>query len=180
MKNTISLENIDNFVISFDQVHTNRFIFEDKNGNIPLEVQDQVLPLNDEVVIFLRKFEETQKILSHYPSKKYFKTIEEFRFSVLNEEKIKEWLYKRGISFDHQVIWRDGTTAFLMSWKMIIRFSDDILVGKDGLIWDKTLNWTLGFEHNGILFWGKDRIYNNEIQFKEIEVINKLIQSNRI
>ena len=175
MKSRISLENLDNYIISFDEIEYNRWIFEDTNGNIPIGIQSQVFPLKAEANIFLRKFEETQKVLKVYPNQKYFKTVEQLNFFHLKEADIKRWLYDRGIPFAHRVIWRNHTTAFIMTWKMVIKFADDIFSGQNGLIWDSTLNWTLGFEHNYVLYWGKDRIYNNDVQQKEIDAINRLI-----
>ena len=78
------------------------------------------------------------------------------------------------------MIWREDTVAFIITWKMVIRFALDIFLGRNGLIWDQTLNWVLGFEHNDILIWGKDKIYNNEVRFKEIETINRLIENKKM
>lgn len=61
---------------------------------------------------------------------------------------------------------------------MIIKFSDELFFGSDEIIWDKTLNWALIFDHNDVFYFGKNRNFNAEKHSEEITEIKKMINEN--
>jgi len=65
--------------------------------------------------------------------------------------------------------------GFVLTWKIIIKYSDELFFGSDELIWDKTLNWVLFFDHNDIFYFGKNRIYDSDRHSDDIEELNKIV-----
>jgi len=55
---------------------------------------------------------------------------------------------------------------------MVIKFSENLFFANDELIWDKTLNWTLIFDHNDVFYCGKNREFNSEKLNGEIDGTN--------
>jgi len=107
--------------------------------------------------MFLWEFERTQKYLNSISNiKKHFNEFNEFSFG--ENQQVKKWLYERGIPFDSKVFWvTQPEWGLILTWKMLIKFSDRIFFATDEIIWDKTLNWCLIYDHNDIFYFGKNR-----------------------
>ena len=173
----ISLQNIENFSVNLND-HPLKWIFEEENNILSQEFADQIIPLNEDAARFLWTFERTQKILNTaFPTPDHFKNIVEFSSVDKTNEQVKKWLYHRGIKFDNKVFWApDVKWAFVLTWKMVIKFANKLFFGNDEVIWDKTLNWVLFFNHNDIYFFGQDRIHNADIESETIGETRRIIE----
>ena len=58
---------------------------------------------------------------------------------------------------------------------MIIKYSDDLFFGSDTIIWDRTLNSCLIYDHDETSYFGRDRIDNAEVRSEEIKRNNEMI-----
>jgi hypothetical protein len=106
----------------------------------------------------------------------HFKHTFEFYSGNSSNEAVKKWLYQLGIPFEQKVFWIDQPLwGFILTWKMIIKFSDDLFFGSDAVVWDRTLNWCLNYDHNCIFHFGKDRLYNADIRSEEIKKVNDMM-----
>ncbi|MDT7833131.1 hypothetical protein RQM59_12110 [Flavobacteriaceae bacterium S356] len=164
MKNKISeitLDNVEDFCVPLES-HPLNWKFEDEGGYISEEFKDQIIPLDSKAAKFLWDFESTQRHLGNIPKiKDYYKSTLEFYSGSSTNQEVKKWLYNLGVAFDQKVFWVDQPQwGFILTWKMIIKFSDDLFFGSDAVIWDRTLNWCLNYDHNDAFYFGKDRIGN--------------------
>jgi len=177
-KDAITLENVHTFSVPLS-AHPLKWVFEDEHKTLSPEFEDQIIPLTAEASKFLWEFENTQKYLGHISeNKKYFKEQESFKLGKNENQKLKKWLYERGIPFDKKVFWiRQPDSGFVLTWKMLIKFSEKIFFCCDEIIWDKTLNCCLIYEHNDVFCFQKNRIYNAEKHSEEIKEIKKIINT---
>lgn len=149
MPEKISLENLTHFTVPIAD-HPLAWVFE---SEVPLsaEYEDQLFALAPEAARFLRRFEESQRCLY---SLNAYQDEAEFSFDIGQEQEVKKWLYRRGIPFDQSVFWVAGPgRAFVMSWKVMIKFWDSIFRASDEIIWDATLNWVLRYNHNQVFLF---------------------------
>ena len=66
--------------------------------------------------------------------------------------------------------------GFLLTWKMVIKYSHNLFSGCDQSVWDKTLNWRLEYHHDGLFTYGKDYIFDAQsAMIKRHEIINKTL-----
>ncbi len=179
MKNKITLENVHTFSIPLSE-HPLKWKLEDDDTELSAEFEDQIIALTADASKFLWNFESTQRYLGSISAiGKYFNEQDELSFGENESQKVKKWLYEKGIPFDQKVFWiTQPDSGFILTWKMVIKFSDDIFFGSDEVIWDKTLNWCLIFDHNDIFYFGKNRNFNAEKHSEEIDGIKKLIDEN--
>jgi hypothetical protein len=179
VKNTITLENIHTFSIPLEE-HPLKWKFEEDDKKLSAEFEDQIIPLTSEASKFLWNFESTQRYLNSISAVgKYFNEQNEFSFGENDSQKVKKWLFERGIPFDQKVFWvTQPEWGFILTWKMIIKFSDELFFGTNELIWDKTLNWALIYDHNDVFYFGKNRNFNTEKHSEEITEIKKMINKN--
>jgi hypothetical protein len=149
---------------------------------LPETHQAQLLFLNEAASKFLYKFlSDAHLITSGFwaPFEKgNFKTVEEFsQLNRTDESKqlVKKWLYQRGIAFGNWVyVLQNGPEpAMLMTWKMVIKYSADLFIHHDVVIFDQTTNWCLVFFHEDKLFFGKDNIYDTTEDDKRMEELNE-------
>ena len=90
-------------------------------------------------------------------SEKYFNKIAVYNSAFANKQEIKKYLYGLGIPFDRKVyIPEQPHTAFVMTWKMVIKYAHVLFFANDQAIWDKSLNWRLEYHHDGEFAFGKD------------------------
>lgn len=59
---------------------------------------------------------------------------------------------------------------------MVIKNHDGLFRGSDQTIWDKSLNWGLAYDHNDLFYFGRNRIYNSQIESEKIAEHNKIIK----
>jgi hypothetical protein len=107
----------------------------------------------------------------------HYKNTSEFYSGTSSDQEVKKWLYNLGIPFSQKVFWIDQPqTGFVLTWKMIIKYSEDLFFGSDAVIWDKTLNWCLNYHHDDMFHFGKDRLDNADLRSKEIQRNNELMK----
>ncbi|MGL4596590.1 MAG: hypothetical protein ACRCYO_03625 [Bacteroidia bacterium] len=171
----ITLENIESYAVPLSE-HPMKWIFEKEEGVAPsIEFQDQIIPLHADAAMFLWRFRMTQRM---GVDEKNFLQTDSYSIVGKSSEEVKKWLYDRGIPFDQKVFWASQPKdAFVLTWKMVIKFWEDLFHGSDELIWDKTLNWVLEYDHNDLFSFGKNRIFNSETHSDEILKRNEFIQA---
>lgn len=172
----ITLENIEEFAIPLSN-HILKWKFELENEQeLYKEFEDQIIPLNQEASKFLYQFQNSQKILDLEVSQ-YFKKEESITVNEDSGKEVKKWLYQLGVKFDTKVFWVESERhAFVLTWKMIIKFWESIFFADDEIIWDKTLNWVLGYHHEGAFYFSKDRIYDTNAESQEIAKTNETLK----
>lgn len=176
----ITLENLEGFCVPLES-HPLKWKFEDEDGFISDEYKDQIIPLHPKAAQFLWNFESTQRQLGNIPKMQlHYKKTSEFYIGTSSNQDVKKWLYNLGIPFDQKVFWRDQPEwGFILTWKMIIKFSEDLFFGSDVVLWDRSLNWCLNYHHDDKFYFGRDRIDNADIKSAEIqrnnEMMNELI-----
>lgn len=106
-----------------------------------------------------------------------FKTVEIFdKFWGSDEswQLLKKWLYHRGIAFTNWVIVLTyDDYPILTTWKMVIKYSRDLFIIDDTVVFDQTFNWCLVKFHEGTMFFGKDNIYDPTEENKIMEQLNE-------
>lgn len=153
---TISLYNLEEFKVPLEN-YISKWIFTDeKNELASKKHQDQIFPLTKEAASFLWDYEMKLGIQC---SEKYFKKVTTFNSQFSNQRTIKKYLYNLGIPFDQKVfIAQQPEIAFLLTWKMVIKYSHNLFFANDQIVRDRTLNWQLEFHHEGVFSFGKDLI----------------------
>jgi hypothetical protein len=153
-------------------------VFLGEDGQLPSpEHMDQIRPLDRQAANSLWKFQHDVRLTMFPPdSGKYFRSAEELVFGEGEEQRVKKWLYERGNPFDTTcVICFQPGCAFLLTWKMVIHYSKDLFFGHDTVVWDRSLNWALYYDHNDVFHFAKDRIYDGEAeQLKTLELLRSL------
>jgi hypothetical protein len=143
----ISLENIEEFNVPLDDYIANWIFTDESEQRASIEHEDQIFPLTKEASNFLWNYE--MKLGSEFSDQKT----------------IKKYLFKLGIPFDKKVyIAQQPDTAFVLTWKMVIKYSHNLFFANDQTVWNKTLNWKLEFHHDGEFTFGKDLIYDGQIE----------------
>ncbi len=177
----ISFENIKEFATGFPVQWS--FLGEPEEANaLSQEHKDQVFFLNKEATKFLYQYITSSKMISGPIWKpfneQYFKTIEEFKVGIDCKDELKKWLYNRGIPF-RQFVFIDEDfcgQAVMLTWKMLIKYWDGLFLHNDLIIFDQTLNWGLFYFHHDVLYFGKDKIYDKEIEYQKTKEANELRQ----
>ena len=161
----ISLENIEGFKVLLDN-YVSKWIFTDENDQLAsLEHQDQIFPLTKEAANFLWEYENK---IGTRCSETHFKTVKTFDSEFSDQQTIKKYLYILGIPFDQKTfVAQQPDTAFMLTWKMVIKYAHNLFLGNDQTVWDKTLNWKLEFHHDGAFTFGKGLIYDGQIEIQE-------------
>lgn len=175
---TITLENIESFSTSLSK-HQLKWMFEDAEGNgISKEVKAQVIPLQREAAQFLLDFRHTQQYLNKqiYQESNFEKEVATFISKKQSNEVIKKWLYDLDIPLDRKVFWVNQlNVAFVMTWRMVIKFSDILFFGTDEVLWDKTMNWELSFKSSEVFHFVDNLMFDPETRANEESAMNKLI-----
>jgi len=177
---TITLENIHTFSVPLEE-HALKWKFENGNKKRTDAFEDQIIALTPEASKFLWNFESTQRYLNSFSTiEKHFNEHSHLSFGENDGQKVKKWLFEREIPFDQKVFWvTQPEWGFILTWKMVIKFWDELFFGSDELIWDTTLNWALFYDHNDAFYFGRNRNFNAEKHSEEIIEIKKLIAVNR-
>jgi hypothetical protein len=162
---TISLDNIEEFKVPLE-AYIAKWIFTDENDQLASnEHQDQISLLTKEASKFLWEYESMLGIIC---SSKYFKSITTFNSEYSDQQAIKKYLFNLGIPFSQKVfIAQDPDAAFVLTWKMVIKYSHRLFWANDQTVWDKTLNWKLEFHHDGEFTFGEDLIYDGQLEHAE-------------
>lgn len=169
----ISLDNLELFAVPLDN-YIAKWIFEDEDG-VPAsaEHKDQIFVLNNEAAELLWHYEMQTPILC---TTKYFKEINTFDISGQEQQSIKKYLFNLGIPFEIKVlIAMQPHIAFVLTWKMVIKYSHNLFFAHDQVVRDKTHNWMLEFHHDGVFTFGRDLIYDGEAEtLRNKQVIDEI------
>lgn len=158
----MTLDSLENYSVPLEASIFNWYFMDEEKQLPAKEHQDQIFSLTKEAAQFLWDYEMK---LGLQCSAKYFKTIEVFDSRFVDQQGIKKYLYELGIPFDQKVfIAMQPDTGFVMTWKMVIKYAHTIFFGNDQVIWDKTLNWRLEFHHDGDFTFGRDLIYDGQME----------------
>lgn len=158
--------------------HQMKWLFECDEGMLPpQEHLDQIYPLNHEAANYLWNFESLIRIHKFYPEvTRYFNEVIEFENIDRNEKKLKKWLFTTGIPFKTKVcLTFRPDLGFVLTWKMVIKYCSKLFFAHDLVIFDNTLNWGLYYHHDEKFHFGKNRIYNSNIEGQKILSDAKLI-----
>lgn len=157
---TLSLDNIEEFEVPMDD-YIAKWIFTDENDQLASkEHQDQIFVLTKEAANFLWDFEMKLRIEC---SDKFYKSVSTFNSEFSDQQTIKKYLYNLGIPFSQKVfIAHQPDTGFVLTWKMVIKYSHNLFFAHDQSVWDRTINWKLEFHHDGEFTFGKDLIYDSQ------------------
>ena len=172
---TLSLDNLEEFQVPLDE-YIAKWIFTDENDQLASkEHQDQIFALTKEASNFLWDFEMKLGIGC---SDRYYKSVSTFNSEFSDQQTIKKYLYNLGIPFSQKVfIAQQPDTGFVLTWKMVIKYSHRLFWAYDQPVWDKTLNWKLEFHHDGEFTFGKDLIYDGQLEMqKNQEKLDKALK----
>jgi hypothetical protein len=139
-----------------------KWIFKDENGNEPTEEhKDQITVLNKEASLFLWKLESSSQIVC---SERHFKSITTFQGGYVGAgQAVKKYLYQLGIPFRQKVfVAFQPDHGYVLTWKMVIKYSHRLFWAHDQTVWDKTMNWKLEYHHDGEFTFGKNLIYDGQ------------------
>jgi hypothetical protein len=159
---TVVLDNIEEFKVPLHE-YISKWIFTDENDQLASkEHQDQIFPLTKEAANYLWEYELKLGIQS---TEKYFKTVKTFNCNYSDQATIRKYLYNLGIPFRQKVfIAQQPDTGFVLTWKMVIKYSHRLFWANDQTVWDRTLNWKLEFHHDGEFSFGKDLIFDGQLE----------------
>lgn len=148
---------------------------------LPKETRDQVIFLDKEASAFVSDYFSIARLLTDGGWDPFsggnFKSVDkcyEFFQDDESRQKLKKWLYQRGIPFKNWVfILQNSEEVVMCTWKMAIKFSGDIFYGDDVAIFDRTLNWCLFYYHDDVMFFGKDRIVDSSDDERMMKELNE-------
>jgi hypothetical protein len=168
----MELENIEEYSVPLDE-YISKWFFEDEDEALASEEhKDQIFPLTKDAANFLWELEMNSPI---YCSTKFFKTLTKFDSQFSEKKAIKKFLYNIGIPFNHKVyISHQPDTGFVLTWKMVIKYSHNLFGPNDQIVSDKSMNWKLEYHHDGEFTFGNDLIFNFEDKaLKDKAIIDK-------
>jgi hypothetical protein len=153
----VTLENIEQHTIPFDQFRYKWRFTEEKYNVLPAHHLEQIKPLDKTASKMLNNlttamFDGGSRLspmrFSHIEWVRYVNTLE-------GEQETKKWLYRLGLPFDREVYasW-DSTTAAVTTWKLLVKYWSDFEYADDLAIVDKSLRWALVFYHNDQIEFG--------------------------
>jgi hypothetical protein len=164
----IDLNNIKNFTTTRPEdgsIFGSRTDFD----ALPETHKAQILFLDKKAEKFLYEYVDNAQMLSNggwAPFEKgIYKTVDQYEHAVDvqgNIPLLKKWLYSKGIPFRNEVfvLCDSNPQALLITWKMLIKYSFDIFLIGDAMVFDPSRNWCLFNYHEGQLFFAKDNIYD--------------------
>lgn len=177
----VDLDNIKSFTVNRPESST-LFGTAKEFDDLPASHQAQILFLNKEASEYIWNFSSAAHLITggHWApfEKGNFKEVDEFSdFSYKrdNNQALKKWLYKRGIPFSTWVFVLENSNdqAVLTTWKMIVKYSSELFIMPDMMVFDRTLNWCLFYFHEDKLFFGRDNIYDATDDHKTMEELNE-------
>lgn len=170
MHQKIGIDNLELHTINL-QAHPMKWLFElEEEVPPPEEHKDQIFPLNKDAANYLWEYETKIKIQNLNPTDhSIFKTLKEFKCGTDQAQELKKWLFNLGMPFHTKVfVSLQPHDGFILTWKMVIKYSSNLFLGYDLILWDKTLNWVLFYHHDDVLRFGKDRIYNADVEGEKL------------
>ena len=157
----VTLENIEQHTIPFDQFELKWRFTEEKYNVLPASHLEQIQPLDKVASKFLNDLTmglfDRRQVLG--PSFFEYREATHVPDYVLpeTEEYIKKWLYHRGLPFEQQVFasW-DPNVGAITNWKMVVKYWSDFWYpsSDDLVVVDKTLSWALVIYHYDYIEFG--------------------------
>lgn len=173
----ISIEELELQTIELEN-HPMKWLFEIEEG-IPTskEHKDQIFALNIKAAKYLWDYEGKTRIGKFYPNiGEYFKDVIQYQDLERNEKELKKWLFNLGIPFKSKVFLSiQPDSGFILTWKMVIKYCSNLFLGYDLILFDKSVNWGLFYHHDEFYHFGRNRIYNSEIEGQKALRDSKLI-----
>ena len=169
----LTLENIEQHTIPFDQFRYKWRFTEEKYNVLPAHHMEQIRPLDKEAARLLVDITVGSGNFDKWPlGNPSFRHVEQVQMpDILEDEQlIKKWLFQRGLPFEREVFtsW-DNESAAITTWKMVVKYWSDFAYPFDDLIVvDKSLNWVLLFYHEGIVVFGTNKERSSEICENEL------------
>ena len=169
----VTLENIEQHIIPFDQFRYKWRFTEEKYNVLPPHHLEQIRPLGKEAAHLLVDVTVGNGNFDKWPlGNPSFRHVEQTQIldTPEDEQLIKKWLFHRGLPFEREVFasW-DYDSAAITTWKMVVKYWSDFAYPFDDLIVvDKNLNWALLFYHESIIVFGTNverstRVCENEL-----------------
>lgn len=180
-RSMLNIENIKYYATDYPESWTFLGAAEEAH-KLPEEHKDQIHFLNEEASTFLRNYIKSSKMcngpLWEPFNAQYFKTVEEFQLNEDNDKDLKKWLYHKGIPFDKFVFVdsdRSGQ-ALALTWKMLIKYWEGLFFADDLIVFDESLNWGLFYFHEDRIYFGHDKIYDQNLEYEKTIALEKLKQ----
>lgn len=151
----------------------------DEFDSLSNEFKDQIKFLDKEASDFLYKYFEASRFHTGPRwepfEKKNFKYVDKISLDD-DGQKIKKWLYNRGIEFAKwvYVLPNYGNAPLMMTWKMVIKNCESLFFGDDVVIFDESNQWCLSYWHEDEMFFGKINVITPEVGYKEVEMMNEM------
>lgn len=177
----ITLDNIEQFSVSLLEHHLRWMFKSTKDNRIPQAVEDQIIPLDPEAVQFLSDFINKQNSLTQELlfGEKLNRKETTFTAKERTKGEIKNWLTERNIPLDRKVFWMNQLdVAFVITWKMVIKFSDVLFFGTNETLWDSTMNWTLTFEPDEVFRFTDNLMLNAAEKVIETHAIDEILDKS--
>jgi len=177
----VDLNNIKNFTVDRPEGWT-LFGSAKEFDSLPETHREQILFLDKTASKYIYDFSADAHLMTGGLwdpfAKGNFKQVEkfyDFARTAESNQRLKKWLYNRGIAFGTWVfvLLNGNEGPMLMTWKMLIKYSDNLFIMDDVLVFDHTLNWCLFFFHEDQIFFGKDNIYDPAEDLKRMEELNE-------
>ncbi|MFA7326509.1 MAG: hypothetical protein WC121_07600 [Candidatus Kapaibacterium sp.] len=109
-------------------------------------------------------------------NREYFNTFYEYK-TTIDTKDLKKWLYERGIPFS-KYVFLYGDDSAMMTWKMVIKYSEDMFFAHDFIIIDSSLEWALIYIHHKVYF-AKDVTFDRDKHGELVYKINQIIEDAR-
>lgn len=158
--NPITLDNLETFSVAFEDSGSYKWFEEMEGKGTLIEHQDQITILNKEASNFLWNYDmkvNNKELYDYENLDRYFKQVE--TTNVFSYDEVKKWLFNRGVPFKRKVFLSiQPNEGYILTWKMIVKYSNNIFHAHDLAIWDKSLNWLLIYYHDNVWYFGKNRI----------------------
>lgn len=90
-----------------------------------------------------------------------YESVEHFEMGP-NEDKLKKWLYQRGVAFKTKVFalktfGPKDAPVLMTTWKMTVKYTGTFFSIENTLFFDEEISWCLQYHHDGKLSFGKGR-----------------------
>ena len=155
----VTLENIEQHTIPFDQFELKWRFTEEKYNVLPPHHLEQIRPLDKPASKMLNDLTNARLDARFLLDPSQFKYIDSAHVpdGFESELTVKKWLYRRGLPFDREVYvsWHPDYAA-ITTWKMIVKYWSDFWysTSDDLVVVDKSLNWALAIFHWGYMQFG--------------------------
>lgn len=149
----MTLDTLEKHAISLQNFPA-KWLFTDKDECLPsVEHQEQIILLSIEAANFLWDMERK---LGVDTVAQWFLKISTHDSSASDEKQLKKYLYSLGIPFSQKVFMAiQPDTAMILTWKMVIKYSDRLFHANDQTVWDRSMNWKLTYHHDGLFTFGE-------------------------